>query len=153
MMDDRISALYVGSVDIGQLHEFELARARLVGGRPLPPAQVVELGELIDELADQHGAEWPDVIVAEFDAQSTVDAADRELAGPLREVWGLLGAEAVAHAAAAVARLSTADAKLYLQAVILAIHNGDVDVLARMCQVQARPDNGIAGRVIAEVPY
>lgn len=153
MMDDRISAAYVGTVDIAQLHEFELARARLVGGRPLAPAQVVELGELIDELADQHGAEWPDILAADVDAQTTVDTADRELAGPLREVWGLLGAEAVAHAAAAVARLSTADAKLFLAGVVLAIRAGDTDVLSRMCQVQARPDNGIAGRVIAEVPY
>lgn len=49
---------------------------------------------------------------------------------------------------------SSSDAKLFLAGVVLAIRAGDVDVLSRMCEAQARPDNGIVGRVPAcEVPY
>ncbi len=155
MVDDRIPRLYVGAVDIGILHRFELARAKLVGSRPLTPQRLMELATFVDDLDAQHGPQWPDILIAEVDAQATLDAADRELVPQLREVWGLVGAEAVAHASAVIARLSVDDAKLFLGGVVLALRNGDVDVLARMAGPLApRPDNGIAGEVHAgEVPY
>ena len=126
MVDGRIPRLYVGAVEFDILHRFE------------------------------HGPdEWPNILCAEVEAQATIDAADRELAGPLREVWALVGAEAVAHATAVIARLSVDDAKLFLGGVVLALRNGDLDVLARMAgPLTPRPDNGIAGEVHAgEVPY
>lgn len=155
MVDDRIPRLYVGAVDIGILHRFELARAKLVGSRPLTPERLMELATFVDDLDAQHGPQWPDILAAEVDAQATLDAADRELVPQLREVWALVGAEAVAHASAVIARLSVDDAKLFLGGVVLALRNGDVDVLARMAgPLTPRPDNGIAGEVHAgEVPY
>mgnify|MGYP000157910194 FL=1 len=156
MVDGRIPRLYVGAVEFDILHRFELARAKLVGSRPLTPQRLMELATFVDELDAQHGPdEWPNLLCAEVEAQATIDAADRELAGPLREVWALVGAEAVAHATAVIARLSVDDAKLFLGGVVLALRNGDLDVLARMAgPLTPRPDNGIAGEVHAgEVPY
>lgn len=156
MVDDWIPRLYVGAVELDILHRFELARAKLVGSRPLTPERLMELATFVADLDAQHGPdEWPNLLCAEVDAQATLDAADRELVPQFLQVWGLAGAEAVAHAAAVIARLSVDDAKLFLSGVVLALRSGDLDVLSRMAgPLTPQPDNGIAGEVPAgEVPY
>jgi hypothetical protein len=52
---------------LAQLHAFELARADLLGERPLSPERLLELAAHMEALADA-GDDWVDRLVAQADA-------------------------------------------------------------------------------------
>lgn len=54
-------------IDLEQLHAFELARADMLGERPLEPAKLRELAQHIERLAADDDT-WIDRLVARADA-------------------------------------------------------------------------------------
>jgi len=53
-------------IDLAMIHAYELARANLLGERPLPPARLLELSEHIEQLSADEA--WIDKLVAQADA-------------------------------------------------------------------------------------
>ena len=66
------------SVDLELLHIVELSRARLLGTRPLSPAQLVELADFIAGLQDNDPEGWVDRLVEDADARAAADVGDDE---------------------------------------------------------------------------